>query len=75
MLSRISSIFFKREENLDIDIKDLLVQIRNLPTEEKQLVRNTLDESVVTVPPTDATVPLTGVTYEYKTEPYKKRGD
>jgi hypothetical protein len=47
MFSRISGLFKREEEPSKIDIKDLLIQIRLLSPEEKQLIRNTLDEPVV----------------------------
>ena len=49
MLSRISGLF-KREDSPKPDIKDLLLQIKTLNPEEKQLIKNALDE------PTQVTV-------------------
>jgi hypothetical protein len=66
MLSRLSGIFKREDEKPKPDIKDLLLQVKNLTTEEKQLVRNALDEpevtSLVPAPPTSTEVAQPAVT-------------
>ncbi len=90
MLSRITGFFDREEKKSKQDITELIVQIKNLTVEEKQLVRAALDEQIICdtsiIPaPVTALVPvsdlevqvseISGAVYEYKTESYKKRND
>jgi hypothetical protein len=55
MFSRITSFFEREEKKPNVskpDIKDLLVQIKNLTSEEKELIRTVLDEPTPTIIPT-----------------------
>jgi len=90
MLARISGIFKKEEEKPKPDLNDIIQAIKSLSVEEKQLVKNALDEpQMVSVTLTEqsaaniatteestvATTEQPTTNYEYKTNSYKRRKD
>jgi hypothetical protein len=74
MLSRISSIFKK-----ELNFTDLLSQVKTLNPEQKQLVKNALEQEEITiVASTDTvvpTVPTVTYNYEYDQNTFKRRND
>lgn len=95
MLSRFSGIFKKEDvakeaKKTKVDLKDLLIQIKELSEEEKQIVKTALeqppvDESTVATTTTavvaqsqavaTTTTTTTDPSYEYKGDTYRRRQD